>query len=38
VLKWEWVVGWARPWWQGVGEEDRGFVEGKMGRRITFEM
>jgi hypothetical protein len=33
VQEWEWV-----DWRAGVGGEDRGFLEGKLGKGITFEM
>jgi hypothetical protein len=33
VQKWEWVV-----WGAGGGRRDREFLEGKLGKGITFEM
>jgi hypothetical protein len=34
----EWVGGWGSILIECGGEGDRGFVEGKLGRGITFEM
>jgi hypothetical protein len=39
VLRQEWVGRWGSSLIEaGEGGEDRRFVEGKLGRRITFEM
>jgi hypothetical protein len=37
LLRWEWVGGWGRTLIE-VGGGDREFVEGELGRGITFEM